>query len=70
MTKVTGIPPQGVRRTPRRVVFEEPADTGADLYRKLYTVDGYLVGWLCRECGRLYERPHLPGCSRASKAIT
>lgn len=40
---------------------------GADhpLYRELISVEGRVVGYVCRECGRLYRQPHFEACSQS-----
>jgi uncharacterized OB-fold protein len=39
-----------------------PADI-LSAYHELKSVEGKVVGWLCNECGRLYEAPHRDDCA-------
>ncbi len=48
-------------RRQRHVV--EPTGELRDAYRPMRGVQGEVVGWVCWECGRLAEAPHLDRCS-------
>lgn len=34
----------------------------ADFYKQLKSVDNVVVGWICKECGRLHTAPHFETC--------
>ena len=41
---------------------QEPPDSLRSFYKRLNSVDGVTVGYVCVECGRLCTSPHLPTC--------
>ncbi len=45
--------------------FNELPSSELEKYKPLKSVDGFIVGWICRECGRLFEADHRKDCSQA-----
>lgn len=49
-------------------MFKTPSPDRMPHYKELRSVKGQLVGYNCRECGRLCEAPHFNHCSLAQGA--
>lgn len=59
--------PKGARQMKRPLIFKTPEPEQAHNYEPLKSVAGEIVGWKCKECGRLCEAPHFDHCSIGRK---